>query len=146
MHMPQSRTMRFTSALMVSPASIFFRASGSAVTSYCENGEANLPYQTFVTPLILPGIASLARKKPFQSAGVASLMEVKAKQCISFLSPAFAAAVQRRTAAKAAIRTEEDRMAQGYYSARLPGCDRVPKHRRRRGGTVPKRGCHQAAT
>src|SRR5262249_7184831 len=69
------------------------------------SGLASLPYQTLVTPLILEGIASLALKNACQSASVASLMEVQAKQCINLASAACAApALIHNAAAQSAVR------------------------------------------
>src|ERR1044072_2492974 len=114
MHMPQSRGVRLTSALAVSPAVIFLRVAASAVTAYWDSGAASLAYQTLVTPLILRGISSLALKKASHWAGVASLMEVRAKQCINFFSPACAMAGRVRAAAKAAARRRVRLIGRGY--------------------------------
>src|SRR5882672_5028702 len=105
MHMPQSRGVRLTSPIAVSPARNFLRLSGSIfVTVVWPSGAVSLPYQILVMPLILLGRASLALKKASQSAGVASLIEVQAKQCISVFSPARAALAERRKTAAVAAR------------------------------------------
>src|ERR1043165_4523697 len=98
MHMPQSRGVRVTGTVTFSPARYFLVVSGSMFAiEVCPSGAASLPYHTLLMPLIFEGRPSLALKKASQSCWVASLMEVHAKQCISFFSPAEAEAQSSRS-------------------------------------------------
>ncbi len=78
-----------------------------------------MPYQTLVTPLIFLGMASLALKKASHWEGVASLMAVNAKQCMSFFSPAFTVEARKRAAAQAATRIGERVMGTRILEGRV---------------------------
>src|SRR5580692_3795144 len=99
MHIPYSRIMRVIGAVTDSPARYFWKLSLSmSPNATWLNGDSSLPYQTLVMPLILSGRASLALKKACQSAGVASLIGVQAKQCINVFSPAMASECESNNA------------------------------------------------